>query len=127
MTTPVRVSIESDSEKDRCLTTKMHSYELNNGTFPVQPILEYNPRRYKAHISSADVSIVLSQDNPPGGQTSPANTGGLAPQGAQIVCGTLGNGFPGWDIYGPDPLWAISIQGNGNCRVMVTEHIWDEC
>jgi hypothetical protein len=124
MTDLVDIEIKEDLKPKRRLTSNIHTYEVN-ATNPVQQLTGFNTMRHKVRVSSNDVSVIVTQDNPPGGQSNPNNTASLPPQGASVVLGTTGNGFPGYDIYGPDPLWAVNVQGNGNCRVEVVEHIWE--
>jgi hypothetical protein len=120
----VSIAIKEDTLPRKRLTSNIHTY-LVNAANPVVPLTAYNIMRHKVRVTSNDVAVIITQDNPPGGQVNPNNTASLAPQGASVVLGSTGNGFPGYDIYGPDPLWAVNIQGNGNCRVEVVEQIWE--
>ena len=123
MTEIVDICLEDETTPKRRLRTQTKTYFIHPTTNPFQAVAPYNPNRYKTMIVAVDVSIVITMDLPT--VTPDPTTGSLAPNGTSVVCGTTGNGFDGYDIYGPDPLWIVAILGNGNCRVDVVQTFWE--
>ena len=120
----VGVQIVKDETQpvQRYLRSFMKSYTIDNVNIPTVQVAPYNPRRSHLQVFTNDTNIIVTQDNPaPTTQTSAAAT---PPQGASVHCSTMGNGFPGIIIHGPDPVWAVSIQGLGATRISVIQHIW---
>lgn len=122
MTEIVDISLEDEVTPKRRLRSFCHTYEVNAAN-PIVPVVPYNVNRYKTFIVAVDVSIIVAMDLPTVGP-DPANAGGLVPN-TGIVCGTTGNGFDGYEFYGPDPIWIVNVQGNGNCRVNVVQTVWE--
>lgn len=122
MTEIVDISLEEESTPKRRLRSFGHVYEVNAAN-PIVPLVPYNVNRYKTFIVASDVSVMLTMDLPTVAP-EPANTGALTPN-TGIVCGTTGNGFDGYEFYGPDPIWAVNILANGNCRVNVVQTVWE--
>jgi len=120
----VNVHVVKDETKPRrrYLRTTLKSYTVDNVNIPAVMVAPYNPNRSHAHIVTNDTNIVITQDNPSNSvATSAAAT---PPAGASVHCSTMGNGFPGIIVHGPDPIWVQSISGLGATRVSVMQHVW---
>ena len=124
MTEIVGITLEEDLTQKRRLVSNAKTFSVDTVNNPVQLIVPFNPSRYKTFIVSNDTTCVVTADNPPGA-TPITTVGATPPPGASIVVGTTGNGFDGYEIYGPDPLWAIAIVGNTITRLDVIQTIWD--
>jgi hypothetical protein len=119
---PVRIHTDSRKESKRYLRTTLHSYSIDPVTNLTVQVLPYNPRRYRAIITSNDSGVILTKDNPsPATQT---DTAAIPPQGASVHLATMAVGFPGYEYFGPDPLWAVAIAGGAATRICILQHIW---
>lgn len=119
---PVRVKKDTRKEAKRYLRSTLKCYAIDNVTVPTILLAPFNPNRYSALITTNDTACVVTQDNP--SPTPMVSSAAQAPIGASSHISPMGNGFEGIEIFGPDPIWAISIQGNTVTRVNVIQHIW---
>lgn len=121
--TPARVHVVRDDTKitpgKPCYRSTLKSYSIDNVNQPVVLLAPYNAKRYKCRITTNDTSCVLTMDNP--GNTTIVSAAATAPQGNSIMIGTMGNGFDGYEIYGPDNIYAQSVQGNAVTRVNIIQ------
>lgn len=116
---PVKVTNNPEPAKKSKLRSTVKSYSIDPVNVPTALLAPYNPKRVMAHVTTNDTSCVISLDNP---SNSPVtSTAGNAPPGNSIQLGTMGNGFDGYDIYGPDPIWAVAIVGNAVTRVNIVQ------
>jgi hypothetical protein len=119
---PVRIHTDNRKESKRYLRSTLKSYTIDPTTNLTVQVLPYNPRRYMAIVTSNDSGAILTKDNPaPASQTDSAAS---PPQGASLHLATMSVGFPGYEYYGPDPLWAVAITGGAATRISVIQHIW---
>ena len=126
MTSVVPVAIHSQATKKKVRSSKVKAYLLHPTTNPIQQIAPYNSWREKLEVNSNDSSVVIAMDLPSADQVPSPSTSAIAPAGEAVILGTTGNGFPGYTIFGPDPVWAIAIVGNGNSRINVIQTGWED-
>lgn len=118
----VRIHADNRKSSKRYLRSTIKCYAIDNVTVPTVQLAPFNPNRASAVITTNDVACVVTQDNPP--PTTVASAAANAPPGNSAHISPMGNGFEGIEIFGPDPIWAISITGNTQTRVNVIQHIW---
>jgi len=124
---PARVHIVEDDTKPAkrvCYRSTLKSYSIDNVNQPTVLLAPYNAKRYVAHVTTNDTSCIITLDNP--ANTPVVSAAATAPTGNSIQLGTMGNGFDGYDIYGPDPIWAVSVQGNAVTRVNIVQTFYAE-
>lgn len=118
----VDIEIREDDTQKREIRSIIHTYRLDNVTNPVQVLVPYNVSRIMARIINVNTSVVVGRGAVPTGTSG--TVAGIAPDGESIVVNTSGNGYRGQDIYGPEQIWAQSIQGNGATLVVVTTKLY---
>lgn len=120
----VGVKIVEDKRRStkRYLRTTIKCYLLDPVNNPVVAAIPYNVNRYKTIITTNDAGVIVTSDNP--GSTSQVDTAASPPGGAALHIATMGVGYSGATIYGPDALWLQAITGAAVTRVNVIQHIW---
>jgi hypothetical protein len=121
---PVHIEKDNRPKKRRYLRTTLHSYSVDPVTNTQFLALPYNPRRHFAIVTTNDAAVILTKDNP---TTVPiVSTAASPPPGASVHIATMGNGFPGYQYFGPDAAWIVAVSGAAATRVCVVQHIWCE-
>lgn len=124
MTDLVDITLEDDVTQERQLRSKLKTYVIDPTNAlgpPTLPIVPFNTARYKTRIVTNDASVVVTMDNPTNASITTAAA--TPPPGDSIVLTSQGDGV---EIYGPDPVWIVSITGNAATRVDVIRTIWED-
>lgn len=124
MTEIVEISLEDDFTPKKRLRSFIRTFPLHPANNPIQLVAPFNPNRYKCTIFESDVGMIIATDLP---TVVPSLTApGVLPEGTAILSSSTGNGFDGFEFYGPDSIWVVAITGNTACRVSVIQTFWED-
>ena len=118
----VRVVEDRRKKTRRYLRTTLKCYSIDPVNNPVVAAIPFNPNRYKVVVTTNDAGVIVTSENP--GTASQTDTASSPPGGAAVHVGTMGAGFNGVTLYGPDAFWLQAITAAAATRVNVVQHIW---